>query len=429
LPTFTDRSLRALLPAVVVAAICLLASSCVAQSVDDSGSAALFTPYNTATTGCGDATNIGSSNEAPVYVDGFPCQPSVYPSWNEPYTNIKICEPGSTTNCQVIDHVIVDSGSDGLRFMEGVIKSSLLTHLPAMTVKGKTITECETYVDSYTYGPLLYADLYFGGKVVKKFPLQLATNAFTPPTDCSDQGGEKTNTPALFGGNGLVGVAFPLTDMTPYYACQSNGPDCKASDYAGLPNLVSVFEKDNNGAVITLPAISAQGAGTPVLGSLIFGVGTESNNKPPTGTKALKNDLAYGEFNVELGSNKAQAYIDSGTSNLVVTGDWAQCSASTGLEGFFCPDDKVTISMGLSSIGSTKPAYDIGLIIENANSLLDEGDVAYDDIAEYVSSSASAGGDYALGLTAFFGRTMYFVFNGRSSDLGTGPINAMSPQR
>jgi hypothetical protein len=429
LPTFASRSIRTLLPAALVAAVCHFASSAPAQTLDDSSSITTLMPYGTATTGCGNATEIGTSNVAPLYVDGFPCQPSVYPSWNEPYTNIKICEPNSTTNCQVIDHVIVDSGSDGLRFMEGVIKSSLLKHLPVVGVKGKIITECETYVDSYTYGPLLYADVYFGGKVLKKFPLQLASNAYTPPAECQDEGGEKTNTAALFGGNGLVGVAFPLTDVTPYYVCESNGSDCADFNYAGLPNLVSVFEKDNNGAVITLPSVASRGSSTPVMGSLIFGVGTESNNKPPAGTKALKNDLSFGEFDVELGSNKAKAYIDSGTSNLVVNGDWTQCSASTGLQGFFCPSKNEALSMGVSSIGKTTPAYHIGLTIGNANTLLNNGDVAYDDIAQYVSSSASAGGDYALGLTAFFGRTMYFVFNGKSSDLGTGPINAMSPQR
>jgi hypothetical protein len=41
------------------------------------------------------------------------------------FTTVTICAPGSTTNCQTIDHVQVDTGSVGLRIISSVLASGL----------------------------------------------------------------------------------------------------------------------------------------------------------------------------------------------------------------------------------------------------------------------------------------------------------------
>jgi hypothetical protein len=108
-------------------------------------------------------------------VDGFPCinWETYGVMFNQSYTNIKICAPGSTTNCQIIDHVIVDSGSDGVRVAATALKSPLLKALPSVTSGSKDLTECETYVDSFVYGPLKTVDLYIAGKSAKSVPIQV----------------------------------------------------------------------------------------------------------------------------------------------------------------------------------------------------------------------------------------------------------------
>jgi uncharacterized protein YaaQ len=112
------------------------------------------------------------------------------------------------------------------------------------------------------------------------------------------------------------------------------------------------------------------------------------------------------------------AYIDSGTDDLVINNKaLTQCASNSGGDGYFCPKSNTTISLGISSDEISKVAYSLSYTVANATTLLagDSGDsVAYDD--------------YAMGLTTFFGRTMYFVFNGKSSSLGKGPINAIWPQ-
>jgi hypothetical protein len=85
--------------------------------------------------------------------------------------------------------------------------------------------------------------------------------------------------------------------------------------------------------------------------------------------------------------------------------------------------------MGLYSTNQTQPVFHMSFTIANARQLLSYGNVAYNNIASVADSSSSLTGTYALGLATFFGRTMYFVFRGKTSSLGTGPINAVSPQQ
>lgn len=126
------------------------------------------------------------------------------------------------------------------------------------------------------------------------------------------------------------------------------------------------------------------------------------------------------------------AYIDSGTDDLVINNKaLTQCASNSGGDGYFCPKSNTTISLGISSDEISKVAYSLSYTVANATTLLagDSGDsVAYDDLSEPANSDSALTGDYAMGLTTFFGRTMYFVFNGKSSSLGKGPINAIWPQ-
>jgi hypothetical protein len=407
-----------------------------AQEASDAAQAA--PQISSATNGCGTATNIGSTNVAPIYVDGFPCAANTGGvAFNQPYTNIKICAPGSTTNCQIIDHVIVDSGSDGVRMAATALKSALLKALPAVTSGAKDLTECETYVDSFVYGPLKTVDLYIAGRSAKSVPVQVfgtgSATGFAVPKACSSQGGSETDTVSDFGGNGLIGVAFDLTDSGPYFSCKANSSNCSANGtYAGIPNVVSKFASDNNGAVMTLPVISVKGTAANVSGSLIFGVGTKTNNTPPTGTTAIVNN-SNGEFNLKVATTATStAYIDSGTDDLVINDkSLTQCASSSAGDGYFCPKSNTKISLGLSSYTTDTVAYSLSYTVANATTLFDSNsgdDVAFDDLAEPASADSALTGDYAMGLTTFFGRTMYFVFNGKSSSLGKGPINAIWPQ-
>ena len=58
-----------------------------------------------------------AANVLPVTVDKGPAGNNV----NRLYTEVTICQAGSTTLCQTIDHVLVDTGSTGLRLLSEVV--------------------------------------------------------------------------------------------------------------------------------------------------------------------------------------------------------------------------------------------------------------------------------------------------------------------
>ena len=47
------------------------------------------------------------------------------PAINTAYTTVTVCAPGSTSNCQTIDHIQVDTGSSGLRILSEVLTITL----------------------------------------------------------------------------------------------------------------------------------------------------------------------------------------------------------------------------------------------------------------------------------------------------------------
>ncbi len=151
------------------------------------------------------------------------------------YVKVTICAPGSVTNCQTVDHVQVDTGSQGLRIISSALNPSLLSALPAETVNGQSLAECLKFVDSYSWGTLVNADAHIGGsdtatsgESAPDIPVQIiGTSTYSVPSDCSSSGGAAQNTVLEFGANGIIGVGlFDYdcgTGCTTQAANESNG--------------------------------------------------------------------------------------------------------------------------------------------------------------------------------------------------------------
>ena len=71
----------------------------------------------------GGGTTTGS-NVVSVVVDAGPL-PTTNAATNTLFTTVTVCVPGSTTNCQTIDHIQVDTGSYGLRILSSVLTLAL----------------------------------------------------------------------------------------------------------------------------------------------------------------------------------------------------------------------------------------------------------------------------------------------------------------
>ncbi|MGH9359176.1 MAG: DUF3443 family protein, partial [Terriglobia bacterium] len=242
--------------------------------------------------GCGGGgSGSGSSSGPPPVNNTQPVQVNLGPQNNAAnilYTNVTICVPG-TTNCQTIQDVAVDTGSEGLR----ILSSQLALSLPQVTDgSGNPIANCIVFADnSYVWGPVMTADVQMAGEKASSVPVQVigAPNFPAVPSTCNN-GGTADDTVATLGGNATIGLGVFRHDCgagcsgsaasaPPFYF------DCVASSCTvtsvllqnQVQNPVWLFPQDNNGVLISLPSIPAGGAPT-VSGSLIFGIGTQSDN-------------------------------------------------------------------------------------------------------------------------------------------------------
>jgi hypothetical protein len=101
-------------------------------------------------------SSSGTSNSVAVIVDSGPA--GAGGTVNEPFVSVTICSPSDPSSCQTIDHILIDTGSFGLRVISSALSSSL--SLPLETdFNGNSIAECAMFVDGYGWGPVRMANL------------------------------------------------------------------------------------------------------------------------------------------------------------------------------------------------------------------------------------------------------------------------------
>lgn len=348
---------------------------------------------------------------------------------NVPYTTVTVCQPGSSSNCQSIDHVLIDTGSSGLRLFASTLAALNLT--PVLSTAGSPIAECTQFVDGYTWGSVKLADVKLAGEVAANLPIQvIADPAFlSVPTSCSSSGPSE-NTIADFGANGVLGISVFKEDCGPacasaaisgtYYACTAGVCRATALPLAKqVANPIAYFAGDNNGSVISLPSVPASGA-ISVNGTLTFGIGTQSNNtlgnasiytvSPNTGNfPTVFNNKTYGS-----------SFLDSGSNGLfVATSSIPACTKSSVL-GFYCP----TSTMNLSAVNSglNGASTTINFSIGNADTLLN-GNPTFAAFAN-LGGSISLSNSFDWGLPFFYGRTVYTALEDTLAAGTVGPYVA-----
>ena len=84
---------------------------------------------------------------------------------------VTVCVPGSTTNCQTIGGILVDTGSSGLR----ILSTALTVSLPQQTDSGgNPIAECAAFgTDVIIWGPVQTADVKMAGELASSIPIQV----------------------------------------------------------------------------------------------------------------------------------------------------------------------------------------------------------------------------------------------------------------
>lgn len=383
------------------------------QQVTPAAQGASYTATYTLT--CGQTSNSVAvtvappANVIPITVDDGPA--GATGQFNVPYVSVTVCRPG-TTVCQTIDHVLLDTGSYGLRLV-APLDTGLA--LPAVTsATGTPVGECGQFVSGYTWGAVVQADVKLAGATAPAQSIQVIGQApggvSAVPTSCSSVG-SSMNTVAAVGANGILGVGVFKEDCgaacasnavsAMYYAC--TGSTCTSTALAlakQVANPVAALGMDNNGIVISLPAVGTGGA-TSLSGSLTLGIGTRANNALGSATRYATD--GNGDFTtVYKGTSLTASFIDSGSNGLYFNDtSLTACSRSTD---FYCPANPLNLN-------ATVIAYDgsasgtVAFTIESIDALPSAtvaGRVGgtYDN--KHNSSNA-----FDWGLPFFFGRKVY----------------------
>jgi Protein of unknown function (DUF3443) len=352
---------------------------------------------------------------------------------NIPTVSVTICAPGSTTNCQTINNVQVDTASFGLRVVGAALNPSVLSQLPVGKLgSGASLAECATFADGYTWGTVRTATVAIGGETTASaIPVQIigdTTAGAMPARGCGI--GAAENTVSDLGANGILGIGTALVDcgttcVTPstavtysnYFAC----PSVTSCARTAVPlvqqvaNPAANFQTDNNGVIVQMQPVPDTGAPS-AGGTLVFGIGTQSNNALAN-AQSFTTD-GFGDLNNSVfnGSTVA-AFLDSG-SNAYFFGDSSLPLCGSNFAGFYCPTSAQTRSITLVGLNNATSTASIGIL--SAATLFSNGsNYAFNNLAGRIGGNSN----FDLGLPFFYGRHVYYGFD-QTANNGPAPFVA-----
>ena len=350
-------------------------------------------------------------NIAPITVNLGPDGRSI----NSPFVSVTVCVPGTQT-CQTLDHVLVDTGSYGLRLAASAVSSTLA--LPTVqNTAGVAVAECAHFATGYAWGSVRRADVKLAGETASNLPIQIVGDPAAPyapvPSACTSTG---ANFGASMAINGILGVGFFVQDCpacatsaapATYFACAATG--CVSTVLARasqVANPVSSFAVNNNGVVLVLPQVPVGGT-TSLAGSLVFGIGTQANNQLVSQTVYTAD--SRGNFTTRYkGTSYAQSFIDSGSNGIFFTDPAIpQCS------GFYCPP--APLDLTAENVSATGVTGTVGFTVESVRAL--DRSV----VAAHIGGTMDDSTVFDWGLPFFFGRNVFVAFIGAATPKGTGP--------
>lgn len=416
---------------------------------------------------------LTSTNTAPLYVNFGPngnTGSAATTRFNGLYTTITICLP-ATIQCQAIPNVLVDTGSVGLRLLD-----SALTIVPATALgivedsAGDQVQECVQFNDgSYAWGPVLIADVDIAGETASAVPVQvIGDTTYTVPTgDCMTlTEGANLDSVQTLGANGILGIG--ISNFGGGTTVQDCGLNCSAGQvFPGYPyyvcpnyfcrqapvpviqqvsNPIAFLPKDNNGVEISLPAIASTGApslpyttaaGTGLIpaGSLILGVGTESNNSLGNATVfPLDTNGHFPNVIFNGASYPSGGYVASRLSALAVSDAATLGITNCTDNSYYCPGATLPVNLTICAAntassaglpcGANVTSENLSLSIANADTLFENnpGYAAFNDLGA-PSATSPANDAFYLGLPFFFGRPVFVGIAGTAVPNQANPPN------
>jgi hypothetical protein len=328
--------------------------------------------------------------------------------------------------------MLVDTQSTGVRVLSPVLPGGF--SLPKQTdASGNPIVECQVFGDGFTWGPVEMADVKLSGEQASSLPIQVIAdpNFSTVPSACNTTTGPNENTVATLGANGILGVGNFLQDCGAactvggaanpnlYFACPASG--CVVTTVAlaqQVSHPVAKFATDNNGVIVELPPVAAGGA-VSTNGSLVFGIGTQSNNALG-GATVLTLDANANFTTMFRGNSFPGSFVDSGSNGIFFLG-----SSTTGLpvcpdNPFYCPtsiQNFTAINQGTNGHSTT-----INFSVANADGLLSSSNPNF--LLPDLAAPSTPPNFFDWGLPFFYGRNVFVAIEGKTTPGGVGPYTA-----
>jgi hypothetical protein len=383
------------------------------------------------------ACNNQGSNLLPINVSQGP---GAGLTLNRPYTTITLCM-ANTPYCQTIDHVLVDTGSTGIRIFKQVLNANLAGPEDNQGWLG----EYQAFGTGNSWGPVVGRLVTLGGEPSVSLKIQIIDSSWGGGVP--DGYSSSWNSPDDAGFNGILGIGlsnpYPW-DSGSYFSCQSGVcsilPSQPPIEYA-LENPVFLLPRDNNGIIISMPKISADGQ-TSASGTLVLGIGTQPDNDP-------KNFSANWLFTVPAkGLFEGTAHVTMTAANMSF--NWLLPDSGTNsitfapplpgsyvhLNGTYClPSPLQNFPTLISVPGTTSGTWPFTFAIECVDDLQPpncvpsnptQGEtlclVAFNDVG---AASGIPYDDYFIfGLPLFYDRDVYIVYPDASAPLplGKGPL-------
>ncbi|MEX3582603.1 MAG: DUF3443 domain-containing protein [Burkholderia sp.] len=360
--------------------------------------------------GGGSSGNVGTVNQVPIVVNA-----GLANVVNMPTVSVTVCAPG-TSNCQVINNVLLDTASFGLRLVSSAA-SSVLASLPTQTIgSGYTLTECGQFVSSFTWGTVRSADVKLAGLTASAVPIQIIGDLGTSnvPRSCSN-GGSSANSVAALGANGILGSGQSPVDCgsacvnsaanSNYYSCPSSGT-CTRTTLAlnrQVANPVARFPSNNDGVIVQLGTPSGGNAS----GTLTLGIGSAL---PATGVTVLGTTTSGNVTGTFQGRVITSAFFDTGSNAYFFdsTDSSTPLPTCSNNASFYCPGTTQNLTATLAGTNSSTLA--VNFSVANAQALFNTNGFALANLGGPFGQSQTLD----FGLPHFFGRNIYFGFDLRS---------------
>jgi hypothetical protein len=380
-----------------------------------------------------------TANVVPISVNGGPLIPTTIYT-NAAFVSVQVCAPSGA--CQTIPDILVDTGSFGLRLLASEVTVPLT---PITDGSGNTLYDCVQFVDnSFLWGTVAPATIVLGGETATSTSIQVIANpSFGIPSGCT---GTNEDTQALLGANGILGVGpepfdcglacDPSAGGTPptvYYLCSSGGScnttfvSCGSLCSDSNPNLqvtnpVFNFPVDNNGTILTLPAVNDVAA--TVTGTLTFGIGTESNNTIPSTATIFTLDQSDNFItNPAGGQSLTASFIDSGSNGYFFPQINNLPNICSDNSSWYCPPTTTQFTATNVDPNNNSTSNTVTFSVDDFDTVTQANPTAaaFSNLAGPMPCTSSPC-SFDWGLPFFYNRSVFTAIDGTTTPNGNGPF-------